>query len=265
MKIFFFLAKIVAAVYLLLCILLYFIQEKLIFLPEKLPPGYTFTFDQPFEELQFPVTDGTLLHGLLFRAESSRGLIFYLHGNAGSLASWGAIAKTYTDLHYDLFMLDYRGYGKSGGSISSEKQFYEDVQTVYTGLLKRYKQQDVVVLGYSIGTAAATMLAASNQPRLLVLQAPYFNLADLVKQHFPIVPAFLLKYAFSTNKFLPSCKMPVVIFHGDSDEVIYYGSALKLKALFKPADTLITLHGQGHNDISSNPGYVQQLALVLAR
>lgn len=264
MKTVLFMLKIIAVVYCLLCILLYFIQERLIFFPEKLPADYQYGFTQKFEELSFPVDDGTALHGLLFKADSSKGLIFYLHGNAGSLASWGAISKTYTDLHYDLFMLDYRGYGKSGGRISSESQFYADAQKVYTSLLQRYHEQRVIVLGYSIGTGAAARLAASNHPRLLVLQAPYFNLPDLVRQHFRIIPPFLLKYKFRTNELLPACKMPVAIFHGDRDEVIYYGSALKLKALFKPADTLITLHGQGHNGMSDNPGYVSQLAAILA-
>ena len=57
--------------------------------------------------------------------------------------------------------------------------------------------------------------------------------------------------------------MPVVIFHGDQDEVIYYGSSIKLKALFKPSDTLITLHGQGHNGMSDNLAYISQLKKVL--
>ena len=59
--------------------------------------------------------------------------------------------------------------------------------------------------------------------------------------------------------------MPVVLFHGNRDEVIYYGSSLKLKALFKPADTLITLNGQGHNGMSDNPDYPAELANVLNR
>ena len=95
---------------------MYFIQEKLIFFPEKLDKEYKFGFDQNFEELNFKTEDNVLLNGILFKADTSKGVIFYLHGNAGSLKSWGEIAKTYTDISYDLFMLDYRGYGKSEGT-----------------------------------------------------------------------------------------------------------------------------------------------------
>ena len=259
------LVKIVAIVYCLLCVLLYFMQEKLIFLPEKQPAGYTFSFNQNFEELYFTMADSTVLNALLFKADSSKGLIFYLHGNAGSLASWGSIAKTYTDQHYDLFMLDYRGYGKSGGRISNENQFYQDVQTVYNEVVKKYDQSRTIVLGYSIGTGAAARLAATHQPRLLILQAPYFNLTDLVKQHFRVIPSFLLKYTFRINAVLPACTMPVVIFHGDQDNVIDYSSSLKLKNLFKPADTLITLHGQGHNGMSGNPDYLLAIQKILGK
>jgi uncharacterized protein len=265
MRLTFAILKTIAIAYLLLCILLYFIQERLIFYPQKIPANYKFEFDQPFEELYFKTTDNILLHGILFKADSSKGLIFYLHGNAGSLASWGQIAKAYTNLQYDLFMLDYRGYGKSEGSISSEKQFYEDVQLAYNNVKQKYNEKEMVVLGYSIGTGAATKLAAANQPRLLILQAPYFSLTDILNHTFHIVPPFILKYKFATNTFFKDCKMPVVIFHGNKDEVIYYGSSLKLKELSKPADTLITLEGQGHNGISDNPAYLSALQKILIK
>jgi len=88
--------KITAIVCLCLCILLYFVQEKLIFFPEKLAATYKFKFDQGFEELYFKTADNIVLNGVLFKADSSMGLIFYLHGNAGSLAlCWitGAMEK----------------------------------------------------------------------------------------------------------------------------------------------------------------------------
>jgi pimeloyl-ACP methyl ester carboxylesterase len=255
--------KTIAVAYILLCILVYFIQERLIFYPQKIPATYKFEFDQPFEELYCRTTGNILLHGLLFKAGSSKGLVFYLHGNAGSLESWGQIAKTYTDLQYDLFMLDYRGYGKSEGSISSEKQFYEDVQLAYNSLKQKYNENKIILLGYSIGTAAATKLASVNQPRLLILQAPYFSLTDMMSHSFHIFPSFILKYKFATNTFFKDCKMPVVIFHGNKDEVIYYGSSLKLKGLFKPADTLITLEDQGHNGMSDNPAYLSAIQKIV--
>jgi pimeloyl-ACP methyl ester carboxylesterase len=255
--------KILIIIYTALCGLLYFIQEKLIFFPEKLEKEYKFEFNQNFEELNFRTEDNVLLNGILFRANNTKGLIFYLHGNAGSLKSWGEIAKTYTDLNYDLFMLDYRGYGKSEGTISSQKQLFKDIQIVYDSLKTKNDENKIIVLGYSIGTGPATKLASSNHPKLLILQAPYYSLIDLMKHNYRIIPTFILKYKLETNKYLKACKMPVVIFHGVKDEVIYYRSSVKLKKLMKANDALITLPGQGHNGITNNPNYITEIKKIL--
>lgn len=105
--------------YILVCALLYAFQESIVFHPQKLSQEHGFQFNWPHEEQYVTMKDGTVLNGLLFKADSSKGIILYLHGNGGSLDSWGWVARVYTDLHYDVFMLDYRGYGKSGGTISS--------------------------------------------------------------------------------------------------------------------------------------------------
>lgn len=255
---------ILIALYVLVCVLLYFLQEKLIFFPEQLDASFPFHFNQPFEEKLIPTADGKTLSGLLFKTDSAKGLIFYLHGNAGSLRSWGEVAKTYTDLNYDIFMLDYRGYGKSEGSISSQEQLYGDVQSAYNELKKTYPENKMVVLGYSIGTGPAAKVASVNNPKLLILQAPYYSLTDMMRHTFPVIPTFILKYRFETYQYLRDCRMPVVIFHGDADEVIYYGSSLKLKSGFKKGDTLITLSGQGHNGITDNEAYRTTIRKILA-
>ena len=257
--------KVIIVFYLLICAGLYFFQEKLIFFPQKLSPDYQFDFKQDYEELFFKTKDGTSLNGILFKADSSKGLIFYLHGNAGSLMNWGGIAKTYTDLHYDLFMPDCRGYGKSEGNINSEKQLFDDNQFLYDNLKLKYNEDSIIVLGYSIGTGPASKLASTNAPRLLILQAPYYSLTDMMQHTYKVVPAFLLKYKFETNEFIKACNMPVVIFHGNKDEVIYYESSLKLKKLFKASDTLIILDGQAHNGMSNNPEYINALRIVLRK
>jgi uncharacterized protein len=246
-----------------MCSILYFLQERLIFFPEKLHKNYRFSFSLPFKEVRIKTDDNITLHSILFKSTASKGVIFYLHGNAGSIASWGDVAAVYTDLGYDVFMPDYRGYGKSEGKISGEDGLFRDVQLVYNTLKETYDEQDIIVLGYSIGTGPAAKLAALNKPKLLILQAPFYNFKDLVKNIYPFVPGFLAKYRFNTNHFIRQCSMPVIIFHGEQDEIVYYGSSLKLKRLMKPADTLITLKGEGHNGMSSNPQYLTALRKIL--
>lgn len=237
--------------------------RKLIFFPDKLDKNFRFSFNESFDEINIKNRNGDFLHGLLFKSNNSKGLIFYLHGNAGALNAWGMVANTYTSLNYDVFLLDYSGYGKSEGVIRSQTQLFNDVQLAYDELKQQYKEKTIVVLGYSIGTGLAAKLASANTPNLLILQAPYYSLSDVMRHKYPIIPTFLLKYRFQTNKYIQECKMPVVIFHGNQDEVIDYGSSLKLKEKLKAGDTLITLNGQGHNGMTNNPEYINALRKIL--
>lgn len=251
--------------YLGVCVLLYFKQERLLFFPQKLAKEYRFTFGVPFQERWIITSDGVQLHGLLFPAANSKGLIFYLHGNGGALDSWGEVAPFYTRLGYDVFMLDYRGYGKSGGRIQSQAQFLNDAETAYQQLLGEYPESQVILLGYSLGTGAAAWLAAHHQPKLLVLQAPYPSMRAMARHYYPWIPGFVVRYPLATDKILPRVKVPVILFHGDQDEVIDYQLTLPLKAALKPQDQFITLKGAGHNNMTNNAVYQQLMERMLSR
>ena len=244
--------------------LLYCFQEKLIFIPQKLDKNYQFAFEGNYEEINIKSTDGKSINGVLFKTDNPQGLIIFLHGNAGALDSWGGIASIYTDFNYDIFIFDYRSYGKSEGKINNQEQLFQDNQAVYDELKKNYNEDEIVIIGHSIGTGLAAKLASNNNPRLLIMQAPYYSLSDMLK-HSYYFPAFLLKYKIETNKYLQSCEMPVVIFHGNQDKIVYYGSSLKLEEEFKSQDTLITLDGEDHNGILYNEIYRTEIKKVLMK
>ena len=256
-------ALVFAVLIFLVCTSLYFFQEKMIFFPTKLEANHTFKFNGNFEEIFITTKDQTKLNALLFKADSSKGVIFYLHGNGGCLESVGAIADKYTSMNYDLFLLDYRGYGKSEGTIFSEEQFYSDVQESYDYVKSRYAENQIAILGYSIGTGPAAMLASVNNPKLLILQAPYYSLMDMSHQRYPFAPEFLLKYKFETCKFIKDCKAPIVIFHGNDDKVIDYHASLELKKLLKTDDKLIIMEGRGHGGFTESPVYLSKLSELL--
>lgn len=254
-------------IYLFICALLYFFQEKMIFLPQSLAADFSFPYYENFEERFVEMKDGKKLHALLFKAESSNGVVFYLHGNVGSLEAWGSVAETFTGHNYDVFIPDYRGYGKSEGSIKSEVQLHADMQALYDGLKKEYPENQIIMLGHSIGSGMAARLAATNDPKLLILQAPPYSIPDLVKRMFPfnLFPPFLIRYKLETGRYVAAAKMPVVVLHGDEDEIVYYGSSLKLKKHFKQEDTLITLEGLKHNDFLDTARYKREIEEILER
>ena len=248
------------------CGFLYFKQESLLFYPQKLPASYQFHFPGEYHEYPITAPDGTRLSGLLFNAKAPKGLIFFLHGNGGSLAGWGAVATTYTRLGYDVFLLDYRGYGKSEGHIGSQAQLLGDVEAAYKQLQAIYPEQRIVVAGYSVGTAPAAWLAARHHPRLLLLHAPYYSMADMAAHTivlWPILPGWLLRYPLATSEFVQQVNAPVVLFHGDHDEVIPHSSSVRLRNLLKPGSQLITIKGGRHNNLLDTPQYQQVIRELL--
>lgn len=238
-------------------------QVKWFFPGARLAKDYTFDFPDKFIEVVIRTKDSSNLSALLFKADSSKGVILYLHGNTDAVDKWGGVAKTYTALNYDLFIPDYRGYGKSEGSIKNETQLYSDVQEAYNYLKRIYPENKIIVLGYSIGTGPAAMLAANNNPQKLILQAPYYSLPDAIHHLRPSFDTSKIAFHFNTYQFLQKTSAPIFIFHGDADKMFYYGSSEKLKPFLKPTDELFTLKGAGHAYMDKNKDYLDALKRVL--
>lgn len=88
MRIFKKIVLILSSIYVGICLLLFFNQENLIFFPTKLNKNFQFAFQQKFEEISIKSSDNKILNSILFKADSAKGIIFYLHGNAGALDTW---------------------------------------------------------------------------------------------------------------------------------------------------------------------------------
>lgn len=229
----------------------------------KLPNDYKFEFNQDFEELNIPSFDNNKLNGLLFKTPNPKGLVFYLHGNAGSLDTWGSVAKNYTDLGYDIFILDYRGFGKSEGEIEDQDQVYQDLTFAYNKLITKYDRNKVVIIGYSIGTGLATYLASIENPKKLILQAPYYNFIEFSSGRARFVPDFLKKFKFETDKYIVKVKSPIYIFHGNKDQIISYENSIRLQKLLKPTDKVFILNGQDHLRMNENSDFQEELKNIL--
>lgn len=262
-SIFLYLLIFFGGIYLLYVGYIYFNQGEMIFMANKLPKDYKFEFNQDFEELNIPSFDAKIQNGLLFKTPNPKGLVFYLHGNAGSLDTWGSVAKNYTDLGYDIFILDYRGFGKSEGDIENQDQVFQDLTFAYNKLITKYDRNKVVIIGYSIGTGLATYLASIENPKKLILQAPYFNFLEFSSGRVPFVPDFLKKFKFETNKYIVKVKSPIYIFHGNKDQVISYDNSIRLQKLIKPVDKVFILDGQNHLNMNGNLDFLEELKVIL--
>ncbi len=258
------LLSITLGVYLFVLANLYFLQEKMLFHPEILAKDYKFNFKGQFEEIYIPVDGSVKLHGVLFKCKNPKGLVFYLHGNGGSVGGRGNGSEDYTKLGYDLFILDYRGYGKSGGLVKNEEQLVSDVKKAYDYMLRNYNFTDesTIIAGYSIGTGPAAILAENKNIKALILQAPYYSLTKLIDEKVPMVPEFIKRYKLNTYKSILRIKAPIYIYHGLDDRLIPYKNSEDLKKL-NPKINLIPLPGMKHNGINENIIFKTSLKTIL--
>lgn len=243
--------------YLAICVALFFYQERLLFFPEVLDADYKFEFANEFTEENIITKRGDTINGLLFKADDSKGVILYLHGNAGSLKSVGNESENLLPLGYDVFMIDYAGYGKSSGEITSQERLFEDMQTIYDRVKRDYNEENIIIVGYSIGTGIAAKLASDNNPSMLVLQAPYYSMLDMMKRRYAYVPTFILDYTLNTNAYLKNTDVPVHLFHGKDDIVIPLASS---KLLAKDLDLpLYVIKNQGHSGLTGNEEVIEKM------
>ena len=248
-------------IYILYVSYIYFNQAEMVFVANKLPENYKFEFSQKYEEVTIPSFDNKKLNGLLFKIPNPKGLIFYLHGNAGSVDSWGNNAEIYTNLGYDIFFLDYRGFGKSEGEIENQEQVFKDISIAYDKVKFGYK--NTIIIGYSIGTGLATYLASIKNPNKLILQAPYYNFLEFSTSRAPYFPDFLKKFQFETDKYITKVKSTIYIFHGNQDQLIPFENSTRLQKLLKPNDAIFELKNQGHLGINDNEDFNEKLKVIL--
>jgi uncharacterized protein len=254
-------ALLVALLYAALLALVWWQQERLIFLPSKLAADHRFDFGADVHEAWVEVP-GARLHALHLRQAKPRGVIFFLHGNAGNLDSWFVNADFYRRLNLDVFMLDYRGYGKSSGRIESQAQLESDVRAAWSSIAPRYAGVRRVFLGRSLGSALASGLAAELQPELTVLISPYESLAALAAEHYRWVPQALLRYPLRTDAAVARIQSPLLLVHGERDSLIEPKHSERLLVLAPHAERVL-IQGAGHNDLQLFPAYLEALAARL--
>jgi pimeloyl-ACP methyl ester carboxylesterase len=247
----------------LLSLLAYFLQDKLIFKPEKLAADFQFKYDVPFREYFFDVEPGVRINGLHFFRDQPAGLILYFHGNTRSIKGWSKYARDFYRYDYDVVLVDYRGFGKSTGR-RSEKDMLNDMQYVYQKLAEKYTEQHIIVYGRSMGSGFATKVASDNHPRYLILDAPYYNFRKVVGRFLPMLPLrYVLRYHLRADQWIRSVSCHIYIIHGTRDWLIPIRHSERLREINPNRITLIRIEGGGHNNLPSFTKYHHFLRDIL--
>jgi uncharacterized protein len=254
----------VVVVYLVISVLLYYLQDFFLFKPEKLAEDFKFSYEnQVVEEYNISTRDGATINGLHFKVEKPKGAVLYLKGNSKSIKGWGKFAVDFTRHNYDVIMVDYRGFGKSTGRIN-ENAIKHDLQFIYNKIKERIDEKYIILYGRSLGSGFATKLASTNNPRMLILDAPYYSLVNVTKRYMPFMPlSVILKYPMPTYKWLKYVDCPVHIIHGTNDKLIPFNSSVKLSKIKPNSTRLWPIIDGGHKNLNNFESYHKILSEII--
>lgn len=230
--------------------------RSLIFFPEKThyekPQDYGFDSEDVF--LDAP---GARLHGWFLKAAREQAVLYFLHGNAGNISHRLYKAKGWADRGVSVFLLDYRGYGKSTGEITAGEDILRDAEAGLHYLMQDKKKdlKKIVFYGESLGSYAMTRLACKHKAAATVLEAPFTSFAALGRLHYPQAPSFLMKgFEFANEDYIAKIQTPLFILHGTQDEICPYEMAGELIDKAPEPKALFTIPGGTHNDLPNAAG-----------
>jgi hypothetical protein len=206
-----------------------------------------------YEDVWFPAGDGVKLHGWLVPAPGARVTLVWFHGNAGNIGDRvHNIGYLHRLLRVNVFIFDYRGYGQSDGGRSdlSEEATYRDGEGALAYLRARsdVARTHLVYFGRSLGAAIAVELARTHPPAGLILETAFTTLKDVARVHYPFVPLWFLQTKYESLRKIPEIRVPLLILHGDRDEVVPLEQAQRLYAAANEPKRLYVIRGAHHND-----------------
>ena len=235
--------------YAALMILLYFMQERMIYFPDREireTPGH---LGLPYEEIVFEAGDGVSLSGWYIPATAERGIILFCHGNAGNISHRLDSLKIFHDLGMSVLIFDYRGYGKSEGR-PSETGTYLDASAAWDYLVdvKRKSPARIIIFGRSLGGAVAAELAMRKRPAGVIIESSFRSLPELGKKFYPWLPVRLLaRFRYSTLDKVVSIGCPKLIVHSPEDEIVPFAHGRAIYEKAAPPKEFLEITG-GHND-----------------
>jgi fermentation-respiration switch protein FrsA (DUF1100 family) len=203
-----------------------------------------------YKDVYFTTEDGKRLHGWLFPVEGDNPVVIHLHGNAGNISHRLDLVSQLLKNKLQVFLIDYRGFGKSEGR-PSEKGLYMDGVAAYDHLVRKEGMlpRNIVLHGHSIGAAVAVEVALNREVRSVILESAFTSTRDMAKT----MPLFrILSPLFPANyanlQKISHLHIPKLIIHGGLDEIVPFSMGERLFNAAKEPKYFLCLKGAGHND-----------------
>jgi len=256
--------KVILIIYCLVGLGVYYFQDEVFFRPVPLPRDQAYNFAAPHKEVLLPYSEKSDISIVQFTVDTpAKGVVLYFHGNRTNISRYEKFASIFTKHGYEVWMIDYPGYGKSTGEFT-EKMLYDWALVFYKLARVRFSTDSIIIYGKSFGSGIAAQLASVRDCRNLILETPYYDFPSVPGQYLPIYPLrMMMHFKIPTYQYLQKVTSPITIFHGTSDGVIWHSNASRLKPFLKRGDEFVSIAGGSHNDLSESAIYQKKIDQVL--
>ncbi len=240
---------------------LYFFVQRSVYFPFKYPQGFWNVQPQlGAEDVWLRTADGVRVHAWWIAPPGAQLATLFLHGNAGNVSHRIEHIREITAAGSALLLLDYRGYGRSEGR-PTEKGLYADADAAYLHLTASgWKPEQIVLHGESLGSAVAVDLASRRPCAGLVLETPFTTTRDVAARVLPVLGPLLI-WSYNSKAKIARVRAPLLIMHGDRDEVIPFALGRALFDAAREPKSFWAIPGGGHNDViaAAGPAYREKL------
>ncbi|MDP8216630.1 MAG: alpha/beta hydrolase [Candidatus Kaelpia imicola] len=226
-----------------------YFERKGIYYPTKEIESTPMNAGLKYEDVFFNTDDGLKLNGWFIPAEDPRGTLLFCHGNAGNISHRIEIIEVFNELNLNVFIFDYRGYGRSQGS-PTEEGLYRDAQAAYKYLLgrKNINKDAIVIYGKSIGANVAIDLASKVTVAVLIFESGFSSAYDMGKKLFPYLPVkWIITIKYDALAKIKNIAIPKLIIHSQDDEIVPFKLGKKLFEAAPPPKEFYQMQG-GHNE-----------------
>ena len=261
------LARIAVATYVGLCVVLYFLQSRLVYHPSGDVSATPADIGLSFEQVALRAGDGVKLHGWFVPAADSRQAVLVCHGNAGNISDRLVTIATFHRMGLSVLIFDYRGFGHSEGR-PSERGTYLDAEAAWGYLTgeKGFPADRIVVFGRSLGGPIAAHLAKDHTPGLLIVESTFASMARMARRLYPYLPVrLLLRFKYDTVGTMGGVHCPTLVIHSRDDDLVPFAQGQSVFAAANEPKEFLEIHG-GHNDgfMLSDEQYTPALGRFIA-
>lgn len=258
---------IAAIFYLVLLIAAYLFQARMVYFPY---PYLETTPNQAglvYEDVEFEASDGTALHGWFLPTEGARYTLIFLHGNGGNISHRLDSLKIFHHLGLQVFIFDYRGYGRSQGS-PTEDGTYSDAEGAwdYLAQTRGVDPASILIFGRSLGGAVAIWLAQQHRPRGLIIESTFTSIEDMGATHYPWLPIrWLTRFHYDSTERIATIDAPLLVVHSKDDELVPFKLGRRLFDAAQEPKRFLEIQGD-HNSgfLLSGQTYIQGLRSFVA-